>query len=81
MCFVRTLQLKQNWGTLTVESAVLDVISVEASGDVHIGIYDLTDNVLLVSFAAPHNVGGIPQAYARQFTRFDTLKLFAEPHP
>jgi len=74
-------QLKANWGTLTLPIAIRDVIGVEGSGDVHAAVYDLTTNQLAVSFASPHGTGGCAQAYCRQFTVFDTLKLFAEPQP
>jgi len=74
-------QLRANWGTLTLESAVRDVVGVQGSGDVHAAVYDLTTNEIVVSFAAPHGVGGCEKAYCRQFTHFNTLKLFAEPHP
>jgi len=79
--FMLGTQLKANWGTLTIESAIRDVVAVEGSGDVHAAVYDLTSNQLAVSFAAPHGVGGCEEAYCRQYTMFDTKTLFAESHP
>jgi len=74
-------QLKKHWGKLTPEIAIRDVMAVEMSGDVHIAVYDLTQNELFVSFAAPHGTDGPQKAYARQYTRFSTTQLFAEPKP
>jgi len=80
--FVLGTQLSKHHGSLTAELAISDVISVVGSGDVHIGIYDLTTSEMWVSFAAPHNATGQPQsAYQRMFTHFDLTTLFAETHP
>jgi isopenicillin-N N-acyltransferase-like protein len=76
-------QLKKHHGALTGEIAIQDVISVVGSGDVHIGIYDLTAGDMWVSFASPSNTTkGVPdKAYQRQFAKFDLAKLFSEAHP
>merc|ERR1719197_32559 len=75
-------QLKRNSGKLTAELAIRDVVSVEMSGNVHIGIHDLSANELFVSYAAPHAVQtDRPEAYARQFTKFNLQTLFSEPKP
>jgi len=81
MSQVLGVQLRANWGKLTLPVAIRDVIGVQGSGDVHVGVYDLTNNQLAVSFAAPHGVGGCERAYCRKYTVFDTKTLFAEPHP
>ncbi len=36
---------------------------------------------IYISFAAPHNVGGPVEAYARQFSQFNATVLFNETQP
>eukprot|EP01130_Rhizamoeba_saxonica_P006964 TRINITY_DN2789_c0_g1_i1.p1 TRINITY_DN2789_c0_g1~~TRINITY_DN2789_c0_g1_i1.p1 ORF type:complete len:362 (-),score=95.95 TRINITY_DN2789_c0_g1_i1:42-1127(-) len=79
--YVLSEQLKQHYGKITPEVAIKYITSVEMSGDNHLSFYDLTNQIFYVSFAAPHNVGGNPAAYARQFTVFDAEQLFAEEKP
>ena len=74
-------QLKQFHGQLTPELMIRNVSAVEQSGDNHVAIYDLTNQFLYASFAAPHDVGGPSQAYARQYVKLNTAALFAEPQP
>jgi hypothetical protein len=38
MNLVLGTQLRANWGTLTLESAIRDVIGVQGSGDVHVAV-------------------------------------------
>lgn len=73
-------QLKKNHGKLTAELTIRDVVSVEASGDTHAAVYDLTAGELFVSFGSSQNATkGLPQAaYGRQFTKFNLHSLFNE---
>jgi len=74
--------LNKYWGKLTAEVAAQYVSSVEQSGDNHLAFYDLTNMKIYVSFAAPNGVnGGKVQAYSRQFTSWDLIKLFNEAPP
>jgi len=72
--------LKQYYGKITPELAIQSISAVELSGDNHLAFYDLTNMVFFVSFAAPHNVGGAPQAYARQFCKFDAKAILAQQY-
>jgi len=74
-------QLQKYYGALSPETAIKYITAVEKSGDNHIAYYDLTDMQLYVSYAAPHNIGGPAEAYARQFTQFDLKTLFVEQPP
>jgi len=76
---VLSQQLKKYYGNINPQNAIQYISAVEESGSNHIGIYDLTDMQLYVSFAAPHNVGGPVEAYSRQFTQFDVKTLLNEP--
>jgi len=69
-------QLLANYGALTPSTAIQNVMSVEESGDNHLAIYDLTQNQIYVSFAAPNTTRGNPAAYARQFAVFNITTLF-----
>jgi len=68
-------QIKQYYGQITPELAIKSLTAVEMSGDNHLAFYDLTGMKFWVSFAAPRNVTGNPDAYARQFTKFDARAL------
>jgi len=71
-------QLKKNHGEITAEVAIRDISAVEGSGDNHIALYDLTNMMLYVSYAAPRTSSGIIPAYARQYSLFDVRKLLNE---
>jgi len=74
-------QLTKYYGKLTPQVAIRSVTAVEESGDNHVAYYDLTHMQLFVSFAAPHNVSGPAEGYARQFTQFDVNALLTESPP
>lgn len=74
-------RLNYYYGNITAENTIYGITSIVQTGDVHIGIYDLTDSILYVSFAAAVNQTGPPMAYDRQFTQLQLKTLFAEPAP
>lgn len=76
-------QLRAMYGSLTVENTISNLTAIVQTGDVHIAVYDLTEQILHVSFMASTNsTVPLPQmAYDRQFTRLDLNQLFAEPAP
>jgi len=78
---VLSQQIAKYYGKLNAQVAMQYISSVQMSGDNHLAFYDLTNLQLYVSFAAPHAVGGKPEAYNRQYTHFDAKSLFNEPHP
>jgi len=70
-------QIKKNYGSLSAPVAINQLTSVEGSGSNHLAYYDLTNMLVYVSFAAPHNGAGNPNGYARQFTSLDANALMA----
>jgi hypothetical protein len=78
---VLSTELESYYGQLSPQVAIKYLTAVEQSGDNHLAYYDLSNLEMYVSFAAPHNVGGNPAAYARQFTHFFVNELFAEQPP
>ena len=76
-------QLKALWGSLTPANIISDVLGRVQTGDVHAAVYDLTEQVIYVSYMARHNAtDGLPEmAYARGFTALDLKALFALPPP
>jgi len=78
---VLSQQLQKFYGKITPEVGIKYLTAVEQSGDNHLSYYDLTNLEFYVSFAAPHNVTGKVEAYARQFTKFDAKKLFNVTKP
>jgi len=76
-------QLAAAKGTLTPASAIRNVMPIVQTGDVHAAVYDLTDQVMYVSFYAT-NASIVPtpvNAYDRAYTQLDLAALFAEPPP
>jgi len=76
-------QLNSLYGQLNAENTITSIGAIVQTGDVHIGIYDLTDQLLYVSFMAATNSSvQTPQmAYDRQFTRLNLTEIFSEPAP
>ncbi len=70
-------QLKKLRGKLSPEIIVSDVTAIVQTGDLHIAIYDLTDDAMYVSNARSNNETGADLAYDRQFIKFDMKALFA----
>jgi hypothetical protein len=70
-------------GALTPDNIISDVLGRVQTGDVHAAVYDLTDQVIYVSYMAPFNsTASLPEmAYARPFTALDLGKLFAVAPP
>jgi len=68
-------QIMAYYGQITPEVSIRYLTAVEQSGDNHLAVYDLTNMQLFVAFAAPHNIGGFPNAYDRQFTQLDVTAL------
>lgn len=76
-------QLTALHGALTPDNIISDVLGRVQTGDVHAAVYDLTDQVIYVSYMAPFNsTASLPEmAYARPFTALDLGKLFAVAPP
>jgi isopenicillin-N N-acyltransferase-like protein len=76
-------QLNAFYGDLSPAVLISNVTAIVQTGDVHLAVYDLTDQQLFVSFMAGVNSSvQVPQmAYDRQFTQLDMKAQFAEPPP
>ena len=76
-------QLKALWGALTPANIISDILGRVQTGDVHAAVYDLTDQVIYVSYMAPINSSAtLPEmAFDRPFTALPLASLFALPPP
>jgi len=75
-------QLKAYHGTLTPELTISHITAIVQTGDLHIAVYDLTNMLMWVSYAAPStDTTGPKYAYDRQFMRLDMKALFSEKPP
>ncbi|CAF0748336.1 unnamed protein product [Didymodactylos carnosus] len=70
-------QIIKNYGQITPEVSIRDITAVIESGDLHVAVYDLTDNIMYVSNARGTNEQGPLKAYERQFIKFDLNVEFA----
>ena len=69
-------QIQKYYGSITAEILIASFASLTGTGDNHLCWYDLTNQIIYVSFAAPFAVSGSPNAFDRQFTAFDLNVLF-----
>jgi isopenicillin-N N-acyltransferase-like protein len=74
-------QIRAFYGNISVENIARYMTSIVQTGDLHIGIYDLTNMKLLVSFARQDGRVGPLNAYNRQFYELDANALFNVPPP
>ncbi|CAF4281416.1 unnamed protein product, partial [Rotaria magnacalcarata] len=65
------------YGQITPESSIRNITSVAKTGDLHVGVYDLTDSILYVANARGTNETGPLEAYQRQFVKIDLNIEFA----
>ncbi|XP_078483757.1 protein dcd1A [Ciona intestinalis] len=78
---VLSRQLMKYHGQLTAETAITNIVSIEQSGSTHIAIYDLTNDLMYVSFNKADVQNGPNAAYDRPFMVFNTAALFSESRP
>jgi hypothetical protein len=71
-------QLNALHGRLTPENTISNVTAVVGTGDLHIGIMDLTDEVLFVANARGVNQTGPDRAFQRQFIRLNMSTHFSK---
>jgi hypothetical protein len=75
-------QLTKNYGNITAENTIRDIVPIVQTGDTHVAVYDFARDFMYVSFMRHANsTVGPDSAYDRQFTRLDMPALFAEPQP
>lgn len=73
-------QLEKFHGTLTPELSISSVTAVVGTGDLHIAVMDLTEQVLFVANARGSTQQGSPNAYQRQFNRLDMAVSFSKKY-
>jgi len=78
-CLVQ--QLTQYQGNLTAANIVTHILSIVQTGNLHAAVYDYGAGAVYVANAKADSESGLPNAYDRQFVRFDTASLFAEQPP
>jgi hypothetical protein len=76
-------QLQMYYGQLTPDVTISNILPLVQTGDTHSVVYDLTGQMMYVSFYATDNssVPNPPNAYDRQFTMLDMNAMWAEPAP
>ncbi|KJE94496.1 hypothetical protein CAOG_05130 [Capsaspora owczarzaki ATCC 30864] len=74
-------QLTKHYGNITAEVTINDILPIVQTGDLHIAVYDLTEQLVHVAVAKRSTGTGAPLAYNRAFTRLSMTALFQEPAP
>jgi hypothetical protein len=72
---VMAAQLNKYKGNLTAENAIRDVMPVVSTGDLHLYVADLPNDLFYFSVAAPTAAPGKRRAFERAFTKVE-LKTF-----
>lgn len=71
-------QLNANLGNINAESTIRNITAITQTGNLHIAVYDLTDNILHTANAKRDSASGPLNAYARQFVRINMTTVFSE---
>lgn len=74
-------QLNAYHGNITVENTIQNILAIVQTGDLHIAIYDLSENLLYVSNAQSDSETGAKYAYDRAYIKLDMATIFAESPP
>ncbi|KAL5471501.1 hypothetical protein EMCRGX_G029624 [Ephydatia muelleri] len=74
-------QLNAYHGNITAENTIQNILAIVQTGDLHIAIYDLSNNLLYVSNAQSDGETGAKYAYDRAYIKLDMATIFAESPP
>ena len=74
-------QLLKYHGNITASNTIRHILPYVQTGDLHIAIYDHTNALMYVSFAASDTAIGPLNAYDRAFMKLDMANIFSEPPP
>jgi len=75
-------QLTAYYGQINAQNTIQNIVPIVQTGDLHIAIYDLTNNDMYVSFArADGDTVGAQYAYDRPFYQLNMTSLFAVQQP
>ncbi|CAF1338626.1 unnamed protein product [Adineta steineri] len=67
-------QIMEQYGHITPESTIQNISAIVKTGDVHVAVYDLSENILYLANGGASGKQGPKQAYQRQFNKLD-LKI------
>lgn len=75
--------LVRNYGKLTPEITIREILPTVKTGSLQVAVYDLTNSVVWTANAAAVSAGEPPplKAHDRPYIRLDMRKLFAVPRP
>ncbi len=73
--------LQQYHGKINPQIAIQYIIPLLTSGNLQVTLYDLSDQMMYVSYSKKDGAPGPLKAFDRQFIQFDMQKLFNEPRP
>merc|ERR1719220_2960757 len=76
-------RIRENWGQITAEIAIRDIISATNTGDLHVTVYDYNRDDMYVSFARQRKYDEFQDstyidAWRRSYTRLHVADLFGE---
>ncbi|KAK6166612.1 hypothetical protein SNE40_023263 [Patella caerulea] len=74
-------QILVNYGSLTAETVIRDVVPIVQTGNVQVAVYDLTQNIAYLANARASYETGPTYAYERTYIKLDMGKLFSERPP
>lgn len=74
-------QIQKNFGKMTPELAIREVMPMAATGDLHVYVTDLVQQLLWVSFARSDGKAGPLSAYDRQYFKLDVKDLWSVKAP
>jgi len=74
-------QITAQYGQITPESSIQNISSIVKTGDVHLAVYDLSDNILYVANGRGSKEQGPKPAYDRQFIKLDLNVEYARTQP
>jgi len=69
-------QINKYHGNLTAEIAIRDVMAPTRTGDLHVYVADLSNDLFYFAWAAPDGVPGKKNAYERPFVKLDLKSLW-----
>jgi hypothetical protein len=74
-------QITAQYGQITPESTIQNITAVVQTGNLHVAVYDLTDNILYVANGHGVNQSKPIYGYQRQFFRLDLNVEYARIQP
>ncbi|MEW6238696.1 MAG: C45 family peptidase [Candidatus Omnitrophota bacterium] len=73
--------LVKNYGKLTGETTIHEILPTVRTGNLQVAVYDLTRMILWTANAASKGEAGPLEAYKRAYVKLDMNKVFSEKRP